>query len=674
MRIRICRYVLITFCLPTLCFGQWADDVLPLNKAGEFTIRSRAPEDLQNLPGPSPTAPPTVSIPHPNATEVQFTLDEAIRVALENSEVIRVLTGNTAVASGQTIYAPAIAHTAIDSELGAFDPVLSANNTYSRSGRNEPFPPTPAIPAMPPDPAIPAMPGGFNRITSNANGFDIGVSQRNLTGGIGSVSFIDNWLRSGPRGVLNSSNRPAIDVSYTQPFLRGGGVCANRVPIILARIQTEQSYFRFKGSYQNLVRSVIGGYWNLVFARTDLWAREQQVALAKFLYEQAEAEKRFGLADSGQVAQRRVALSNFRVSLIAARATLLDAEAALQNVLGLPPNDGVRLIPVTPPTRDEIEFNWEELVNTATVYRPDLIELKLVLDADNQQIIRAQNGSLPTLNGVASYQWNGVHGQLLDGRRLNSGLRGGSYTLGVNFEVPIGLRSSRANLRTQELILARDRANLRQGQHAATHEIAQSLRSLASTYQQYEAYILVREAALENLKQLAGRRRSGLADFQVVLQGIADWGNAVSSEARSLTQYNSQLAQLEQQTGTILETHGIRFYEERYASLGPLAAHGACLDYPQSLRPRENSERYEFGEDPAEEFFDLEEAPQTSKQRDPIDDDAWRPEEPNLDDNDPGFEIDKSPYETNPGFDTPVGVSPTPPVPLNPKWKSVYDR
>jgi len=90
-----------------------------------------------------------------------------------------------------------------------------------------------------------------------------------------------------------------------------------------------------------------------------------------------------------------------------------------------------------------------------------------------------------------------------------------------------------------------------------------------------------------------------------VLQAITDWGNAVSAESQSLTQYNGQLAILEQETGTILETHGIRFFEERFLSLGPLGRVGRLRDYPQSTPPTPNEAKYPPSTKPAENFFDL---------------------------------------------------------------------
>ena len=91
-----------------------------------------------------------------------------------------------------------------------------------------------------------------------------------------------------------------------------------------------------------------------------------------------------------------------------------------------------------------------------------------------------------------------------------------------------------------------------------------------------------------------------------VLRAITDWGNAVTQEARSLIQYNTLLVQLERNTGTILETHGVRFHEERNQSVGPLWIFEDQSDYPTRLKPEMDKERYRKGEGPAENIFNLE--------------------------------------------------------------------
>jgi hypothetical protein len=91
-----------------------------------------------------------------------------------------------------------------------------------------------------------------------------------------------------------------------------------------------------------------------------------------------------------------------------------------------------------------------------------------------------------------------------------------------------------------------------------------------------------------------------------VLQAISDWGNAITSEAQALTQYNTELANLEKQTGTILETHGIDFMEERYRAIGPAGRCAAPRLYPAAIPPTPNTPIYPPGSEPAEKALEKE--------------------------------------------------------------------
>src|SRR5262245_11484950 len=88
-------------CVPVLHLWQ---QVVPEQKHLDL----RHPSQLPRAPLPTVPPPPTVSEPPEPATPQELSLDEAIRLALQNSKVVRVLAGVTAVPSGRTIYDPAI--------------------------------------------------------------------------------------------------------------------------------------------------------------------------------------------------------------------------------------------------------------------------------------------------------------------------------------------------------------------------------------------------------------------------------------------------------------------------------------------------------------------------------------------------------------------------------------
>ena len=321
-----------------------------------------------------------------------------------------------------------------------------------------------------------------------------------------------------------------------------------------------------------------------------------------------------GSKDKADVAQSRVAYENSRATRIAAQNNVLQREDALRNMIGLSPEDDGRIVPSTPPTRDQVQFLWEEINQTAQSHRPDLIELNLILMADRQRLLQSRNLARPQLDAVALQQWNGLSGRILNGNRLTSGLdENNSWTMGVNFSVPLSLRQSRAQVRNQELLIAKDRANIQQNLHRIEHLLATSLRSIDQNFLQYEAFRDARDAAKVNLRAQGAAVFSGNAILLNYLEAVSDLGNAIASEAQTLTAYNTELAGLEFQTGTILETHGIRFVEEQFASMG---THGRCFEdecYPRDLRPQENSQRYKDSGEPAENAFNLDDFPRLRK-------------------------------------------------------------
>ena len=305
----------------------------------------------------------------------------------------------------------------------------------------------------------------------------------------------------------------------------------------------------------------------------------------------------------GELSQARVAYENFRAILLVAEANILARESALRNVLGLNPFDQDRIIPTSPLIDEKLEIDWDRLLSLAEQQRPDIVELKLILEADQQRLMIRNNDAMPRLDAVALYRWNGLEGTMPGGGTLSEG-GFDDWALGVNFAVPIGLRSSRALLRQQELLIQRDRANLQQGLHQASHDLAISLRNLDLFYEQYRRYQAVRDAAQTNLDQQV-EIGNELESFIVLLQAIVDWGNAVSSEAQALVQYNSELAALERETGTILESHGITFVEERFRSIGPLGRLAVPVPYPAAVPPAGLIDRYQSSPEPSEQQFNL---------------------------------------------------------------------
>ena len=566
----------------------------------------------------------------------RLSLDEAIQIAIQNAEVIRVLTGISATSTGQTIYSVAASNTAIDSQLSVFDPTISVTSTINKSD-------TPFATFNPVD-LTSALISGSSTDSINTT---VNLQKQSYNGGtVGlNIGATGSFFEPGA-ALLEPQNQSFAEITLLQPFLQGFGRDANLTPVIVAGINTELSFFQFKSSVQQLVLSVITGYWNLVSARVVVWATEQQIEQAEFAFNRAQARKEADLAVAADVAQTRSTLANFRASLITARSNLILAETALRNVMGLPPSSNRVIVPTSVPVLEQIDFDWNEIVSIAEQHRPEIIELKLILEADTQQLRQANNAALPALNGIANYRWDGLSGETAGGDFVRAeGGRFAGFNLGVSFSVPLGLRASRAALRQSELVLAQDRKNLDQGIHNMVHQLTINYRNLDQFYLQIEAFREARKAARVSYENQASAVSTGEREFINVLTAITDWGNAVSQEAQSITLYNTELANVEAETGSILETHGIRFVEERYGSIAPtlFGVRRPTQSYPQALRIAGATDRYNESETNSDSAFSLEklDAPRPLSNLDE-DDDATASELEAMDDendDEPAFRI-----------------------------------
>jgi outer membrane protein TolC len=569
----------------------WRNIILPEQRSIDY----RDPAQFPSAPIPPSVPPRTVSEPRPGTTEWLLSLDDAIRIALENARVIRVLAGTAATASGSTIYDAAIVNTTIDQAQATFDPTVKSNNLWSRT--NTPFGEF--------DPLNP----GRSFITStptDAFSSDVGLSKTNVLGGKWSLDWTENPMRfaSPVPFPLNPQTPSAVTLSYTQPVLQGAGFQVNTAPIVIARLNTEQSYFQYKDNVQQLVLGTVAAYWSLVQARVNLWARRIQEQQSKEAYERERARLKTGFSDVGTASQTRVTYNQFRANRIAAEADVLTREGTLRNLLFLPPNDDRQIIPSSVPATQRLPHGWDALVRLAEQRRPDIVELKIIVEADQVRLLQAENQALPRLDAVALYRWNGLSGEMPNEEEIST--RAGQFTdwsVGINFSVPLGLRQGRAQARQQKLLITRDRANVEQQVHLAVHQLAATLRDLDSAYEQYLAFKETRVAADINLRVQNEKFRTGQTIYLNVLQALNDWGTAVSSEAQQLLIYNTALATLEQQTGTILETHGLVFAEERFRAAGPLLFRDRL--YPFAQPPVGSPRVYPGTNEPSENSFDL---------------------------------------------------------------------
>jgi outer membrane protein TolC len=564
------------------------------------------------LPMPRVSDPRTTS--NPETQEIwKMPLQDAIRIGLENSEVVRVIAlgaqgipvggfeptplntgagGALGTGTLTTVYDPAIQETQIAQALSAFDANFQTSLLWGHN--TAPF-----------NNAIQAgtfisgarFPVVFTQDTAQ---FASTIQKRDATGGTIGITHNMSYLYSNsPTNVFPSAYTSNLQFQFTQPLLGSAptsqfnpnpgpaGLEANRAPILVARINADVAVWRFKAEVMASVRSIEQQYWALAQQQVRLWASETAVDLGEQILRREEAKVLVGSSSIPNVAEAKENLERFRLDFVAATADVITTERQLRNILGLPPSDNRRIVPVTAPTEARLEPDWNVSLAQMVNFQPDIVQNQLLVRLAELQLLIARNQLLPVLNFNALYQLNGLGHHIDEAEKVMTGstlqainpllqvqqraaglnpvpgLYNGFQTwqLGFTFQMPLGYRGPLANTRQAQYTLLRQRAFLQQVVHQTTHALARFFLEVDANYKQFKTAGRLKAAALQRLEAQRAFYENGTITIDRYLDAVNRWANAVAQEADFKSRYNTAIAALEEAKGTLLAYDNIALAE-----------------------------------------------------------------------------------------------------------------
>ena len=266
---------------------------------------------------------------------------------------------------------------------------------------------------------------------------------------------------------------------------------------------------------------------------------------------------------------------------------VITTERQLRNILGLPPADNRRIIPVTPPVEARLEPDWDSSLAQMVTFQPDIVQEQLLVRIAELQLLVARNQLLPQLNLSLLYQLNGL-GQQLDnaeavmtgatikalepvvaakeraaGLLSNAGYYNNfrTWQVGFSFQMPLGMRSPLANTRNAQYSLLRQRAYLQQIVHQTTHSLARFFLEVDANYKQFKTASRLRAAAAQRLEAQRAYYEEGRITIDRFLDAVSQYAQAVAQEAQFKTTYNISIVALEEAKGTLLAYNNIAVAE-----------------------------------------------------------------------------------------------------------------
>lgn len=484
-------------------------------------------------------------------------LNEAIAGAMRNSTVVRVVNGvgGTASAARITGYDVEAEQARAEAALAAFDATTSA---YFNSARFR----------QPPNSFF--GPGLSNPLLRDEMLYGIGVKKPFRTGGSASLFYdpLPSYLfLPGSTSGYNPSHVSALTLVLSQPLLKGAGRKVNNAPLQIAQIRAEQTAWDFKQEVMESCFNVATAYWDLHAAQAALRAvsdmlplLEETVSLQQKLFE----AERVIEADVGKAVAQ---LHEYRQERARLQSEVQRKELLLRNLMGLPPADGLNLIPISMPTRDIVEIDTDVALQLALTNHPNLVRQSLNIVIREKELFVAQNGLLPQLDFESLYRLNGLGENLGDALEQMATAAYSDWQLGASFSVPLGRRQAFANVRTAEMKVSRERVLFEQETLTRAHDLGDVLRKIRLDHEQYREANLRLQAAEKWLQGARIRYLNPLPNDDrqnLLLQYINDYlaamrfrTNAATEVEVLLARYNADLVELEKVQGTILAQYGV---------------------------------------------------------------------------------------------------------------------
>jgi outer membrane protein TolC len=546
----------------------------------------------------------SLSSPHPWTIDTEGTpeywdvsLEEAIQLALANSKVMRDLGGAVvrAPAATRTTLDPAIAETdprfGIEAALSEFDAQFLTSTYWERNDRalNNEF-----------------FGGGTRLLQQDVGVFQAAITKRAATGSRFTIRHnVDYDANNAPGNIFYSAWNTNVEMEIRHPFLQGAGTQYNRIAgldstpgvydgVLIARLNADVALTDFEIAVRDLVSNVENAYWDLYFGYRVLDARVTARNTSLDTWRKIRA-----LFDTGRVggeahneAQAREQYFRFQQDVQNAlsgepydstrnwnglpsgafRATggVLMAERRLRLLMGLPPSDCKLLRPTDEPVIAKIDFDWCQVTNEATTRRAELRRQKWMVRRRELELMASKNHLMPRLDGVGRYRWRGFGDDLFPIQEpplprfdnAYSDLVSGDFQewqLGFELSMPIGFRQAHVATKNAELLLARERAILKDQQREVVHESADAIaemdRAFVVLQTSYNRLIATKDQV--NSVQAAYDEGEGKVPLDLLLDAQRRLTDAETEYVLNRARYSLALKNVHFVKGTLLEYDGV---------------------------------------------------------------------------------------------------------------------
>jgi hypothetical protein len=564
-------------------------------------------------------AAPPLTIHDAAPRYLDITLEEAVRLGLQNSQVIRRL-GVSVLdqpARSPTRFDSAIQEMnpgpgvsdlrdiGVEAALSAFDALVSGSVFIEKNDRpvNNVF-----------------FGGGTRLLQQDVIVFQKQLAKKAVTGTNYALRQTTTYdANNAPGNQFPSAWETIIEAEFRHPLLRGSGARFNRINgnsgiagvpsgVVIARVAGDIKLVDLEIGVRDLVRDIERAYWALHFGYRNLdatvAARNSALETWRRIHSLYVSGRAGGEADKEAQAREQYYRFQEAVQLalagggdspdnvIGERAArgVQELERQLRYLIGLPINDGCLIRPIDEPPLAKVCFDWDEVLIEALARRQELRRQKWEIQRTELELIAARNFLLPQFDVTGKYRWRGLGDDLLDPEREGRPRFDNAYqeltrgdfqewTILAEMSMPLGQRHAHAKVRNVELRITRERAVLHEQERKLVHDLSDAVARLQQTFEVMQTNFNRRIAARQNLQAVEAAYTAERAPLDLVLEALRRLVEGEQRYHASVVEYARSISQLHYVKGSLLD------YNEVFLAEGPWPR-GAYRDARERERRR----------------------------------------------------------------------------------------
>jgi outer membrane protein TolC len=496
---------------------------------------------------PAPVTPPAAPAPAQAPVTRSLTVDDAVRLALENNLGLQVTRMNPQIEDLNQVLARA-------AWIPALSSTLQQNSTETP---NSGF--------------LSGAQGSQSTITGR---FSSNVSvQQTLPWGGGNYSVGWDSSRSTSTSVFSAFSpqlQSSLSLAFTQPLLRNFGIDSTREQVEISSKNREIADVQVRQSVAVTSRTVRNAYWNLAYDTAALQVAQQSLDLAQQSLRDTQARVNIGTTPPIDIVQAQAEVAARQEAVIVAQAQIEQDQDTMRSLIYNPSTPdfwNIRIQPGQLPAFQPTPVDVNAAVNNALERRTDLQQAKTSLESTAITLRYMHNQTLPDVTLSLNYGLTGLGGAPV--QNSGGGIFGGgtptdltargfgsvladllgndfpTWTAAVNIKYPVGTSPQDASLARERLQYEQAQTQLRNQELQVVTQVRQFARQVQTNQQRVQTTQAARELAERSLDAEQRKLAAGTSTNYQVFQAQRDLAQARTNEIRAILDYQESVVDFE---------------------------------------------------------------------------------------------------------------------------------